>query len=175
MSHNVIPFRPRSLTPRGRLTAGRLATVTALPAVDPAWDRVAANIADNGLHLVHVGEGCGCGDCTAEPVPLPERYGYSVGLTAHGHPELVIRGEGARESADLLNRWGSKVLDGATFAEGDLLCEGPGGRRWVLVPVPRTSELLLWATRFYGTAGIRPLTALELLPTRAPCRCARCG
>lgn len=161
MSNNAIKSRP------ARLSA-------------PEMMQVATNIDRYGLHLVHVGEGCDCGDCSAEPLPPGRRFGYTVGLTDCAHPELLVRGQGARETAELLNRWGGVVLDGQTLDAGHLLCEGPGGPTWELVPVRRASQVLVWAWRYYCTAGFEhtagfdPLSALELIPARRPCPCDGC-
>ena len=165
MSRTVIPFPgPRTATGDMRTSPG-----------DVRADRVAGDIARHGFHLVHVGERCACGGCGAAPLPPDERFGYTVGLTGRGHPELLVRGLSGPESAELLDRWGRAVLDGADLAAGHLLCEGPGGRRWVLARVARTPDVLVWATRFYRPAGLLPRTALELVRTTRRCRCEDCG
>lgn len=188
MSHNVIPF-PADLqrTGRNRLGRNRLGRPlnrasrraragrsAPIPVRDPDMERVAANIERSGLHLVHVGESCDCADCPEPSAPREERFGYTVGLTEQGHPELLVRGLGARETADLLGRWGGTVLAGDAFAEGHLLCEGPGSGRWELTTVLRPARTLVWAARYFGhdRLGHR---ALELVPTDRPCLCATCG
>lgn len=180
MSHNVIPFRPTA-GPRALRTLNRAARrrqrnrPDLVPARDPDMELVATNIARSGLHLVHVGEQCDCGACAAEPLPTAERFGYTVGLTERGHPELLVRGLGARETAQLLGRWGGTALSGDTFAEGHLLCEGSEGSRWELVSVPRARRELAWATRYYGRDRLGHRPALELVPTKRPCLCTACG
>lgn len=204
MSHNIIPFsvdqlrsvrRQSTATVLNKASAGRSSRARArfgpttpnraarrqqiyrpdlVPTPDPEMELVARNIDRAGLHLVHVGEGCDCGKCSAQPTPLAEQFGYTVGLTEHGHPELLVRGLGAQETAELLGNWGSTVLAGAVFAEWHLLCEGPGGDRWELMSVPRARRELVWATRYYGRDRIGPHSALELVPTRRPCRCDQC-
>lgn len=161
--------------PRGRAARRSRAPGPALAgARDPEMERVARNIALHGLHLVHVGEGCDCADCTEPAAPPEERFGYTIGLTARGHPELLVRGLGAQETAELLNRWGRTVLAGDVFEEGDLLCEGPGGPTWELGPVYRQARTLAWATRYYGPDRLRLRPPLELRPSRQPCMCGRC-
>ncbi|MFN3602282.1 MAG: DUF4262 domain-containing protein [Dietzia sp.] len=155
MSNTTIQFRP-------------------VAAIDPDMALVAATIDRYGLHLVHVGEGCACEDCESAPLPPDQRFGYTVGLTDRGHPELLVRGLGARETAGLLNRWGGCVLDGQVLDAGHLLCEGPDEPTWELVPVRRPSRTLRWAGRYYRTAGTGGLTALELVPARRPCPCDGC-
>src|SRR5699024_2744450 len=140
----------------------------------PEVEGVARTIALHGLPLVHVGEGCDCADCTEPAAPPEERFGYTIGLTARGHPELLVRGLGAQETAELLNRWGRTVLAGDVFEEGDLLCEGPGGPTWELGPVYRQARTLAWATRYYGPDRLRLRPPLELRPSRQPCMCGRC-
>lgn len=198
MSHNVVPFRVgpsktrrantglantgpantararngRSLNRAERRSRSRRPDLR--PTRDPEMERVAANIADHGLHLVHVGERCDCPDCSESPTPAEEQFGYTVGLTAHGHPELLVRGLGARETAVLLNKWGGTVLAGDVFAEGHLLCEGPDAARWELSPVARPAQTLVWAARYFGRDRLGHRPALELVPTRRPCLCAAC-
>ena len=155
MSHTVIPFRPAR-------------------AAEPDTATIARNIDRFGIHVVHVGEGCDCGDCSASPLPPDQRFGYTVGLSDHGHPELMVRGLRARETAVLLNRWGGTVLDGQVLDAGHLLCEGPAGSTWELVPVRQASRILAWASRYYRASG-RPVAALELIHARRPCPCGGCG
>lgn len=147
-------------------------TLTAAATTSPEMLRVAAVIDRYGMNIVHVGESCGCSDCLASPLPPEETFGYTIGLTELGQPELLVRGLGARESAALLNRWGDLVLDGETLDAGHLLCEGPGGATWELIPVRRPSRTLRWASLYYGAGE---LNALELIPARRPCPCGTCG
>ena len=160
MSHTAIPPRTGSAY---------------APTVDRDMLRVAANVERSGMHVVHVGEGCDCDDCAATPLPPDDRFGYTIGLTDLGHPELLVRGLSARETADLLGRWGETVLAGQVFDAGHLLCEGSGGPTWELVPVRRPSRTLRWAGRYYRTSGTGGLTALELIPARRPCPCEGCS
>ena len=141
---------------------------------DPGMATVAHSIARVGTHVVHVGEGCDCGGCSAAPLPPDQRFGYTVGLTERGHPDLMVRGLGPRETAGLLNRWAGAVLDGQILDAGHLLCEGPAGTTWELVPVRRATRVLAWASRYYRPSG-RSVAALELIPARRPCPCDGCG
>lgn len=149
--------------------------------VDPAMQKIAATIERCGINIIHVGEGCDCRDCHAAPIPPEQQFGYTIGLTELGHPELLVRGLGGRESAALLNRWGDVVLGGEALDAGHLLCEGPAGHTWELVPVHRPERTLRWAGLYYGAAGSGPpplpgeVTALELIPARRPCPCGACG
>jgi hypothetical protein len=145
-----------------------LATITG----DPEMLKIAATIDRYGMNIIHVGEGCDCAGCSRSPLPQEQCFGYTIGLTELGQPELLVRGMGARESAALLNRWGDLVLGGESLDAGHLLCEGPGGSTWELVPVRRPSRTLRWAGLYYGTGQ---LDALELIPARRPCPCGTCG
>lgn len=196
MTHNPSPFRTspfrtgpsrdersrrlRSLTRDGRrpdraARRARGGRPTTRPVRDPDMARVARTIDEYGLHLVHVGELCECADCTSAPSPPEERFGYTVGLTGRGHPELLVRGMDARETAELLNSWGGTVLAGDVFEEGHILCEGPLGRRWELVEAPRPTQTLVWAARYYGRDQLIRRPPLELVPTALPCLCQACG
>lgn len=156
-------------------TASPVRTGSAEMTVDPEMLAVAARIDRHGLHIVHVGEHCECGGCTSAPLPADEMFGYTIGLTDLGHPELLVRGLSGRETARLLTRWGETVLDGQVFDAGHLLCEGSGGPTWELVPVRRPSRLLRWAAGYYRTAGRGGLSALELIPARRACPCEVCS
>lgn len=160
MSHTVIPPRTGSTYARTR---------------ERDMLRVASNIGRYGMHVVHVGEGCDCGDCSAGPLPPDQMFGYTIGLTDLGHPELVVRGLAGPETAALLGRWGDTVLAGQVFDAGHLLCEGAGGPTWELVPVRRPARTLRWADRYYGAAGTGDLSALELIPARRSCPCEVCS
>ena len=142
--------------------------------IDPTMLGIASAIDRHGMHVIHIGEGCDCGECTAAPLPPDQRFGYTIGLTGVGHPELMVRGLSARETAGLLSRWGDTVLSGEVFDAGHLLCEGSGGPTWELVPVRRPSRTLVLAARYYRTAGTGGLSALELIPARRPCPCEVC-
>ena len=147
---------------------------TALATVDPQMLKIAAVIDRYGMNVVHVGEGCDCPVCHEAPVAPAEWFGYTIGLTELGHPELVVRGLGGRETAALLGRWGDLVLGGEPLDAGHLLCEGPAGTTWELVPVHRPRRILRWADLYYG-AGTEEVSALELIPARRPCPCGTCS
>lgn len=152
-----------------------------LATIDPTMLKIAATIDRYGINIVHVGGGCDCADCRPAPMPVDQQFGYTIGLTDRGHPELLLRGLGSRATAATLNRWGAVVLDGETFDAGHLLCEGPRGTTWELVPVRRPSRILRCAASYYRTAGAgratRPdgVSALELIPARRPCACGSCS
>lgn len=156
MSHTIIPPRPASTAPSD-------------------MTEVASTIDRYGFHVIHVGEACDCATCAAAPLPPDQRFGYTIGLTELGQPELLVRGLSARETAALLDRWGTTVLAGQVFDAGHLLCEGSGGPTWELVPVRHPSRCLRWARRYYRGSRADHLSALELIPARRPCPCEWCS
>lgn len=148
---------------------------TAFATVDPEMLKIAAAIDRYGINIIHVGESCDCPDPHETPIAPQRGFGYTIGLTELGHPELLVRGLGAPETAALLDRWGDLVLGGEALDAGHLLCEGPGGTTWELVPVHRPLRTLIWAGLYYGSGGTEEVRALELIPARRPCPCGTCG
>lgn len=75
---------------------------------------------------------------------------YSVGLTAHGLPELIVAGVRAVEAGPLLQRWGDYLLDESLVLPGEALTCGP----WVMeaVEVRHPQEHLKVAAALYGGA-----------------------
>lgn len=157
------------------MTASALSAQSGPLSVDPDMLTVATNIEQYGIHLMHIGESCDCGMCTAPPLSRKDMYGYTVGLSELGHPELLLRGTGADETIDTLARWGSLVLEGEVLDAGHLLCEGREGTTWELLPVLRPTQSLLWAERFYRHSATVRLSALELIPARRRCPCHSCS
>lgn len=170
MSHHLIPLLPSSRTGRaGRTRSSATGARRTPPPPDPR-ELVSRNIARYGLHVVHVGEGCDCPDCTSRPLPPSSRFGYTIGLTEEGHSELIVRGLGARETARLLDRWGRTVLEGDVFEVGDLLCGCDGGDRWEVVRAD--GRELVWAYEHYGRPAHDAGPALALVRATTPCPCA---
>ena len=75
-------------------------------------------------------------------------FSYTVGLTAHGLPELVVVGRRSENASRLLGAWAdylledSLVLAGETLQSGTLVMEA--------VEVERPQEHLLVAVAVYG-------------------------
>ncbi|MDQ3611527.1 MAG: DUF4262 domain-containing protein [Actinomycetota bacterium] len=88
--------------------------------------------------------------CTAE-------LSYTVGLTEHGLPELVVTGQRAETATRLVRLWAGYLLDENVVLAGEVLRSGP----WLMeaVPVTRPRQHLLVADRFYGDR----LRALQLV------------
>ena len=128
----------------------------------------------SGIRLVHVGDRCDCGRCEAPSLPAADRFGYTIGLTGIGQPELLLRGHDSHRTAAVLGRWAEAVAEGDRFAAGHLLCEGPGGPCWRLVPVPDPGATLLWTAHYYRRPRWPAIQALELVATDEPCHCPDC-
>lgn len=165
--------RPRSTqvrrTPHLQLVPGAPSPARPVSAGVAAGPRVAPGA--SGVRVVHVGEHCECDGCDAPSLPVAERFGYTVGLTGLGEPELLLRGQDALTTARVLGHWAEAVTEGDRLAAGHLLCEGPDGRRWELREVPRAADTLLWTAHYYRRPSAAPIRALELVPTDRPCRC----
>lgn len=54
-----------------------------------------------------------------EPSPLTRSFGYTVGLTAVGHPEFMVRGLNFEDTCQMLNGFAESVLVGnERFGQG---------------------------------------------------------
>lgn len=86
-------------------------------------------------------------------------WAYTVGLTAHDEPELVVTGLRLRRAADLLNDVAAHVLHAAAPAHGEQvqLADGPL-TEFVAVAEP-TAHLLI-AAEMFGP-GIRALQVVH--------------
>ena len=84
-------------------------------------------------------------------------FSYTVGLTEHGLPELIVLGVRREDAIRLLSNWGSYLLDTSAVLPGETLESGP----WLLeaVAVAHPEEHLLIADDFYGER----LRALQLV------------
>lgn len=79
---------------------------------------------------------------------LVAEFSYTVGLTPHGVPELVVTGLRPADATRLLQVWGDYLLDGSLVLPGETLECGP----WLLeaVSVEAPSELLGAVAAPYG-------------------------
>lgn len=94
-----------------------------------------------GFGLVHVGETCSEPGCDAHDEGPP--FTYTVGLTAMGHPELLVHGLRASASAPLLNHLGDRIAAGQSFHHMQALpCEGTDAQI-AFVRVLDTSDLVV--------------------------------
>ena len=112
---------------------------------DDVLDRVRSIIARRRFAMISV-DGS---RCRAE-------FSYTVGLTEHGLPELIVLAVRAPDATKLLDMWGSYLLDQKLILPGELMETGS----WLLeaVAVDEPEKHLLLADRFYGER----LRALQL-------------
>lgn len=82
-----------------------------------------------------------------EPTRVHAELAYTVGLTDHGLPELVVTGLAGQPAAQLLDAAGN-LLHERPAKEGDRWTVG--GRQLELVHVPEPSAHLLTAATLYG-------------------------
>lgn len=77
-------------------------------------------------------------------------FSYTVGLTGHGLPELIVTGARRADAARLVGLWGEYLLDESLVLPGETLESGP----FVMeaVAVERPQDHLLLATAVYGDA-----------------------
>ncbi|WP_072801733.1 DUF4262 domain-containing protein [Rhodococcoides yunnanense] len=84
---------------------------------------------------------------------------YTVGLTAVGHPEIVITGRGPAESSTVLNALGRRISVAGEVFEA-------GSRAWVagfdlyFVDVMHSGEWLLMAENVYPPGAVRAVQAV---------------
>lgn len=103
----------------------------------------------HGWAVQHVGGG---------ELPGEVPFSYTVGLTALGHPELVIQGMPYRPAQQLLNILGSEVRKGHRYREDSLTSDPTGTAAPVaLISVLDASELAV-ATQLYG--GVEALQVI---------------
>ncbi len=79
---------------------------------------------------------------------------YSVGLTAHGLPEIAVLGVPQEDGVRLVRTWADYLLDESLVLPGELLTAGP--YRMEAVGVERPEDVLLVADALYG-ADVRAL------------------
>jgi hypothetical protein len=79
--------------------------------------------------------------CTAE-------FSYTIGLTAHGLPELIVLAARPVDAVRLLQRWGDYLLDQSVVLPGERLHSGPFLME--AIEVERPDDHLLIADMLYG-------------------------
>lgn len=106
-------------------------------APDDVLDRISADIARRRFGIVSVQRSARAAE-----------FSYTVGLTEHGLPELIVTAARPTDAAHLLGLWGDYLLDESAVLPGETLECGP----WLLeaVAVEHPEEHLLVAHRFYG-------------------------
>ncbi len=94
-----------------------------------------------------------------DPEDIVPAFCYTVGLTAHGHPELILTGRSAGESASILNVLARRVLIGHTRFEAGGECSA-GGFELSFVDVVQSEDWLLMAGRVYSRDQISAVQAV---------------
>lgn len=86
-------------------------------------------------------------------------YCYTVGLTGHGHPEIVMTGRSPGESAAVLNVLARRVLVGseAPVAGSE---QAAAGFELSFVDVTHCADWLTMAYRIYPGAGVQAVQAV---------------
>ncbi|PXY19321.1 DUF4262 domain-containing protein [Prauserella muralis] len=80
-------------------------------------------------------------------------FGYTIGLTEHGNPELIMFGTTQDTTAYALNELARRFrVEGMLGTGAPVGFEATAHRVW-LVPVRDSSEHLLWANRRYRESG----------------------
>ncbi|MDQ3421863.1 MAG: DUF4262 domain-containing protein [Actinomycetota bacterium] len=100
-------------------------------------------------------------------------FSYSVGLTGHGLPELIVTGARRADAARLVDLWGAYMLDESLVLSGETLQSGPFVMEAVAVECPQ--DHLLLATAAYGDtvrAGPTGAAVLRGPPAGPPRRAA---
>jgi len=77
-------------------------------------------------------------------------FSYTVGLTAHGLPELIVVGLRHTQAAPLLQQWSDYLLDESLVLPGETLLAGPYAME--AVEVERPADHLDVAVALYGDA-----------------------
>ena len=119
---------------------------------DTGLDPISGAIDRTGVHLQF------------EPQPTPlETCWYTVGLTGHGRPELILFGLPPDLSRPVLRELAGEVIAGdRTIGTGDTADDVLDGHRVQFVAVTQPDRHLPVAARFY--AGVaRPLRALQIV------------
>lgn len=118
-------------------------------------DNPASTTADLRSHLLRVIDDHGWLVQFVEPHDPLGSLAYTVGLTAHGCPELVVEDLSASASAGLLNEMARACM--SEPLQPDEIFHARDGRGYLLAVMPWPEELYV-ATMFYGSS-VRALTA----------------
>lgn len=84
---------------------------------------------------------------------------YTVGLTSYGHPEVVLTGRSAGESAAVLNVLARRVLMGGSHFEAGSECTA-AGLRLSFVDVEHSEDWLMMATRLHSGVTVDAVQAV---------------
>ncbi|HUG86653.1 MAG TPA: DUF4262 domain-containing protein [Euzebya sp.] len=130
---------------------------------DPTAAYVARLVRRHGWAVMAVGTGeCAVPGCCGGGREDP--FAYTIGLHAHGRPELLVHGCDADDARAVLNDLATSIIDGEDVTS--LVPVLAGARRWIPVPAtPRERAQLRFANLLAGRSRRRPVAALRLDPT----------
>jgi hypothetical protein len=77
-------------------------------------------------------------------------FSYSIGLTAHGLPELIVTGLQQDKAARLIDVWGHYLINESLVLPGETMSCGPYALE--AIEVERPQDHLLFAINLYGDA-----------------------
>lgn len=117
-----------------------------------AWDAVLLHAKATGDVAVVGARSWGCS---------PE-YAYTFGLTAYGHPELLVSGIESFEVHDRLGPLLEEIRNGRLLRPGEELQRDSGQRHLIVVPVADPTVLISVQEHFAGP-GREPVAALQIV------------
>jgi Domain of unknown function (DUF4262) len=124
--------------------------------VDELIARIEADIEEHGFFAQHVIPTVG------DPDPDAPSFTYTVGMRAHGHPDLLVSGMTGGNAWDTLAQVAHLVRGGARFGDGDVSERVLDGSpvRFVAIPEDAKREHLAITAGFYGD---EPFEALQIV------------
>ncbi|MTD13624.1 DUF4262 domain-containing protein [Nakamurella sp. YIM 132087] len=94
-----------------------------------------------GWAVLHIGDGCKHKECGNEWVEHP--FSYSIGLTAMGHPEFLLRGWRKKDAGvTLINEFGARVQAGESFRHGQVVESRTAGAPVVFLEVIDDADMV---------------------------------
>lgn len=133
-----------------------------------AWRRrrdldLRSKIRRYGFTTVHVGGECGVPGCDCAEEPVMQQFGYTIGLTERGHPELLVSGVTSETSHPILNHLAHNIVDhGERLCAGERIDLATFGVASVFRVVDSALQLVV-ANEFYRAPYGPPVPALGLL------------
>lgn len=116
--------------------------------------RFDTHIGEYGWSVVHVG-----GDEEGDDPP----FAYSVGLTLHELPEVLLVGLDPESAHWMVNDAAELLLDRGGVRVGDELTIDAGHAKLRVAPCPDPERLLLAAAAYFRSRGNRSIEAVQLL------------
>ncbi|HJQ77464.1 MAG TPA: DUF4262 domain-containing protein [Acidimicrobiia bacterium] len=124
--------------------------------------RMASMIRQHGWAIEYIAGGvCTAPDCGEHQDDAPP-FAYTVGMFGLHHPELLVFGLDAHDSAGLLNTTGDRIANGETLIPGQMLEFGEWDHRVVVEEVPNPGEIVFSANRYYQRPDEHSVPVLQL-------------